>query len=356
MAAMRVAVVGATGAVGREMVRILEERSFPLDELILFASPRSEGTRVAFGGEELLVRALGPGWSRGVDLALVSAGAAVSREVLPRAAAEGTVCVDNSSAFRMDPEVPLVIPEVNPEALERHRGIVANPNCTAITALVPLAPLHRAFGLRSLVTSSYQSASGTGMKGVRELAEQVGRLHGREEELARPDPASLPTGEVFPRTLAFNVVPWCERLDPGGSGFTTEELKMGNEVRKILGIPDLPVAATAVRVPTVTGHGVAVYARFDRPLTPGAARAVLAEAPGLEVVDDPAAGLFPTPLEAAGRDQVLVGRVRQPPGDERALLFFACGDNLRKGAALNAVQIAERLVGAGLATGPRSPR
>jgi aspartate-semialdehyde dehydrogenase len=348
MAALRVAVVGATGAVGREMVRILEERSFPVAELALFASPRSEGTRVPFAGDHVAVRALGDGWSRGVDLALVSAGAAVSREVLPRAAAEGTVCVDNSSAFRMDPAVPLVIPEVNPEALRGHRGIVANPNCTAITALLPLAPLHRAFGLELLVTSSYQAASGAGMKGVRELAEQVERLRGREEALGRPDPSSLPVGRVFPRTLAFNVVPWCERADPEGTGFTTEELKMGNEARKILGLPELAVAATAVRVPTVTGHGVAVYAQFARPLTPSAAREVLASAPGVRLVDDPAAPAFPTPLDAAGRDEVLVGRVRQPPGDQRGLLFFACGDNLRKGAALNAVQIAERLVGMGL--------
>lgn len=338
MESMRVAVVGATGAVGREMLRILEERRFPVDELVPFASARSEGQRLPFDGEQIIVRATTDRWFDGIDLALTTAGSAVAREIVPPAALAGTICVDNSSAFRMEPDVPLVVPEINAEALDGHRNIVANGNCTAITALMPLGPLHRAFGLMSLVTSSYQSVSGSGMKGVRELAEQVEKLHGDEEALARPEPHALPEGHVFARTIAYNVVPLCERPDPDGSGFSTEELKMGDEVRKVLGAPGLQVFATAVRVPVVAGHGVSIYARFERPVTADAAREALAAAPGVRLVD------LPTPLDAAGLDDVLVGRVRQPPGDDRALMLFACGDNLRKGAALNAVQIAELLV------------
>jgi aspartate-semialdehyde dehydrogenase len=338
---LRVAVVGATGAVGRTMVQILDERRFPVNELSLFASPRSEGTRLEFRGRAVAVRAIHDRWFEGIDLALASAGGAVSRQYLPPAAAAGTICIDNSSAFRMDPDVPLLIPEINPEALAGHRNLIANGNCTAIIALMPLGPLHRAFGLRFLVTSSYQSTSGSGMKGVRELAEQVEKLHGQEESLGRPDPEALPVGDVFGRTIAFNVVPLCERPDPEGSGFTTEELKMGNEARKVLGIPDLDVVATAVRVPTVTGHGVSMYARFDRAVSASEARDVLAAARGVRVVDDVEAGGYPAPLDAAGLDDVLVGRIRQPEGDPTALVLFAAGDNLRKGAALNAVQIAE---------------
>jgi aspartate-semialdehyde dehydrogenase len=344
MDTMRVAVVGATGAVGREIVRLLEERAFPLNDLVLVASPRSEGRLIRFREEDLTVRAMTDRWHQGIDLALVSAGGAVSRHILPSAAASGTVSVDNSSAFRMDPAVPLIIPEINPDDLQWHGGIVANPNCTAITALVPLGSLHRAFGLRLMVTSSYQSASGTGMKGIRELAEQVDKLHGDEESLIRPDRMALPAGDVFPGTLAFNVLPLCERPDPEGSGFTTEELKMGNEARKILKLPALECAATSVRVPTVAGHGVSVYARFEVPITAPEARAVLEDAEGVRVVDDLGSGAFPTPLDAAGTDDVLVGRIRQPAGEHRALMFFSAADNLRKGAALNAVQIAELLV------------
>jgi aspartate-semialdehyde dehydrogenase len=342
---MRVGVVGATGAVGREILRILEEREFPLDDLVPFASPRSEGQRLPFRGRELRVRAVGEGWHRGLDLVLAATGASVARDLLPPAARAGTVCIDNSSAFRMDPDVPLVVPEVNPEAVWAHRGIIAGGNCTAITALVPLAPLHRRFGLRLLVTSSYQSVSGSGMKGIRELAEQVEKLAGEVEGLGRPDREALPAGPVFGRTIAFNVMPHVERFDPGGSGFTTEELKMGQEFRKVLGTPDLACAATAVRVPVVTGHAVSVYARFAEPVDPREAREVLAGAAGVRVVDDPWAGLYPTPLDAAGIDEVLVGRIRGAPDDPRALLLFACADNLRKGAALNVVQIAELLLG-----------
>jgi len=340
---MRVAVVGATGAVGREMVRILEERSFPLDELALLASPRSEGARLPFRGEQHAVRALTPERLRAADLALVSAGGAVSRAYLPDAAAAGTVCVDNSSAFRMEPHVALTIPEVNPESLEGRPRIISVPNCTIIVALMAVAPLHRAAGLRSLVLSSYQSVSGAGHKGVTELAEQIEKLHGMEDDLGHPDLSALPVGEVFGKTIAFNVVARVDRFDEE-SGFTLEEIKMAREARKILSLPDLDVSATAVRVPVPVGHSVSIHATFSRPISPDEARAVLSAAPGVQVRDDPANGVYPSPLEAAGIDDVLVGRIRQPEGRDDSLLLFSCGDNLRKGAALNAVQIAERVL------------
>jgi aspartate-semialdehyde dehydrogenase len=350
----RIAVVGATGAVGREILRVLEEREFPAGEVIPFASARSAGSSIAFNGSRLTVRELADGWHEGIDLSLSSAGAGVARWALPPAAAAGTVCIDNSSAFRMDPSVPLVVPEVNPEALAGHSNLIANGNCTAITALMAIGPLHRAFGLTFLLTSSYQSVSGAGMKGIRELAEQIEKLHGQEEALGMGavEPSALPIGDVFPRTIAYNVVPLCERFDPDGSGYSTEELKLGAEVRKVLGLPDLPVAATAVRVPVPVGHAVSVFARFERDVTPDAARSVLQGAPGVRVMDLPMAGEpageFPTPLDAAGDDDVLVGRIRAMEGDPHALLLFCAGDNLRKGAALNAVQIAEMVVASGM--------
>jgi aspartate-semialdehyde dehydrogenase len=340
---VRLVVAGATGAVGREMLRTLEARRFPVDELIPVASARSEGVRLSFAGADVEVRRLdGFDW-QGVDLALFSAGAAASREHAPAAAAAGTVVVDNSSAWRMDPAVPLIIPEINPEALEGHRGIVANPNCTAITALMAVAPLHRAAGLASLVMSSYQSVSGMGQKGIRELLEQVEKLRGHEDELTNPDPSALPAGEVFGRTIAYNVLPRAGTFEQGGS--TSEETKLANESRKILGLPDLPVSGTVVRVPTIVGHAVSAHATFARALTPAAARTALAEFPGVDVVDDPELDVFPTPIDSAGRDEVLVGRIRQPEGQPNAIALFAVGDNLRKGAALNAVQIAERIAG-----------
>jgi aspartate-semialdehyde dehydrogenase len=338
---MRVAVIGATGAVGREMIRTLEERSFPLDELVPLASPRSEGTRIVFRGSDVRVEVLTPSALAGADLALVSAGASVSREFIPAAAAAGTVCIDNSSAFRMDPDVPLAIPEINPESLEGSPKIVAVANCTTITAMMPLGPLHRAAGLRSLVLSSYQSVSGAGQKGIRELAEQIEKLHGTEEEMGHAEWSSMPSGEVFGKTIAYNVV--AKIADFSDGGFTGEELKMMAEPRKILGIPDLEIAATAVRVPVPVGHAVSISAEFSREVSPDEAREILSSAAGVTVMDDPAKGLYPSPLESAGRDDVLVGRIRQVPGRSDTLLLFSCGDNLRKGAALNAVQIAERL-------------
>jgi aspartate-semialdehyde dehydrogenase len=340
---MKVAVIGATGAVGREMTRLLEERRFPVDEFLPLASSRSGGRLVRFQGEDHEVGVLTADATRGVDVAFVSAGASTSRAFLPDIAASGTLCIDNSSAFRMDPDVPLSVPEVNPEALEGlpRPGIIAVPNCTTITAVLPLGPLHRAARCTSLVLSSYQAVSGAGWKGTRELIEQVDKLGDDIESLARPDPGTLPQGETFAKPIAFNVVAKVGEFEP--DGFTSEEVKMMDEPRKILSAPDMRVVATSVRVPVVTGHAVSVLAEFADPISPQEARAVLADASGVRLMDDLDAGAFPSPLDAAGGDDALVGRIRQVPGRDDALVFFSCADNLRKGAALDAIQIAEHL-------------
>jgi aspartate-semialdehyde dehydrogenase len=338
---LKVAVVGVTGAVGEELIRILDERAFPVDELVPLASARSAGRTIRFGDREVVVRELSVDALRGVDLSLSAAGASIARGFVREAAAGGAVCIDKSSAFRMEPDVPLVVPEVNPEALEGSPRIVAVPNCTTIVAMMALAPLHRAAGLRSLVLSSYQAVSGAGRDGGRELAEQVEKLRDQVEELGRPDVDALPSGDVFGKTIAFNVLPKIDAFADDGS--TGEEVKTVEESRKILGIADLDVAATCVRVAVPVGHSVSLLARFSRPITAEEARNLLAEAPGIDLRDDPANGVYPSPLEAAGRDDVLVGRIRQAPGHVDSLLLFACGDNLRKGAALNGIQIAERL-------------
>ncbi|MDP9119105.1 MAG: aspartate-semialdehyde dehydrogenase [Actinomycetota bacterium] len=338
---LRVAVVGATGAVGTEMLRILDARAFPVDELVPLASPRSAGRAISFGGRDVMLRELTVEALRGVDLSFSAAGASVARGFVREAAAAGTVCIDKSSAFRMEPDVPLVVPEVNPEALEGSPRIIAVPNCTTIVAMMALAPLHRAAGLRSMVLSSYQAVSGAGRDGTRELAEQIEKLHDRIDELGHPDLDPLPAGDVFGKTMAFNVLPKIDAFADNGS--TGEEIKTVQESRKILGVADLDVAATCVRVPVPVGHSVSLLARFSRTITPEDARALLSDAPGVELRDDPTNGVYPSPLEAAGRDDVLVGRIRQAPGHDDSLLLFACGDNLRKGAALNGIQIAERL-------------
>lgn len=338
---MDVAVIGATGAVGREMARILDERSFPVDRFVPLASDRSAGRKVAFAGHEYFVQELSVEACEGVDVAFVSAGATVSRQFLPQISAAGTTCIDNSSAFRMDPAVPLSIPEVNPEALEGNPKLISVPNCTTITAMMAVGPLHRAAGLTSLVMSSYQSVSGAGHKGVVEFLDQIGELQGKEEDLAAPDLDLLPSGPVMGKTIAYNVVPKIGEFED--TGFTGEESKMMEEPRKILGLPDLPVVATSVRVPVLVGHGVSILAEFSRPFSANEAREVLARAPGVTVMDDPKNGIFPTPIEAAGGDGVLVGRIRQVPGRDDALVLFSCADNLRKGAALDAIQIAEHL-------------
>ena len=345
MSGMRVAIVGATGAVGRTMLGILEERDFKLDELSLLASERTAGTRLRFRGREHTVGLLTPDALEGVDLALSSCGSAIAQTWVPRAAEAGTTVVDNSSAFRMEPWAELVIPEVNPEALERGAKVYAVPNCTIITALMALAPLHRAAGLKAVSLSSYQSVSGAGAKGVRELAEQIEKLHGMEDDLAHPDLDALPVGEVFGKTIAYNVLAKIDVFDEE-SGFTFEEIKVQREARRILSLPDLEISATCVRVPVAVGHSVSLQARFGQPFSVTEAREVLSRAEGVQLRDDPSHGIYPSPLEAAGIDDVLVGRIRQPEGHDDELLLFACGDNLRKGAALNAVQIAEHVIAA----------
>jgi aspartate-semialdehyde dehydrogenase len=340
---VKVAVIGSTGAVGREMTRILEDRAFPVDGFVPLASARSEGLAVTFAGSEHRIRELTVDACRGVDVAFVSAGADIARRFLPDIAANGTLCIDNSSAFRMEPDVPLVIPAVNPEALDGwpKPGIVSVPNCTTITAMLALAPLHRAAGCTSLVLSSYQAVSGAGHKAIAELLEQVEKLRGDEEALAHPDVPTLPSGPVMGRTIAYNVVPRIGTFQI--DGFTGEEAKMMAEPRKILSAPALPVVATAVRVPVLVGHAVSILAEFARPITPEEARGILRTAPGVEVRDDPADDLFPTSLDAAGGDVAIAGRIRQVPGRHHALVLFSCADNLRSGAALDAVQIAEHL-------------
>jgi aspartate-semialdehyde dehydrogenase len=340
---VNVAVIGATGAVGREMTRILEERDFPVDGFVPLASGRSAGIPVDFRGEKHAVRELTVDACRGVDVAFVSAGASVSRAFLPDIAAAGTLCIDNSSAFRMDPNVPLVVPEVNPEALEGwpKPGIIAVPNCTIVATVLAVGPLHRAVGCTSLVLSSYQAVSGAGHKGVAELLEQVEKLRGDEGSLARPDVASLPTGRVLGRTIAYNVIPRIGEFD--ASGFTGEETKIMTEPRKILSAPDLRVVATSVRVPVIAGHAVSIVAEFAGAISPDEARDLLGAAPGVELRDDPPNDVFPTPLDAAGLDHAVVGRIRQVPGRDDALALFSCADNLRMGAALDAVRIAEHL-------------
>jgi aspartate-semialdehyde dehydrogenase len=338
---VRLAVVGATGAVGREMTRILEERDFPVTEFVPLASARSAGRSVLFRGREHDVAELTPEALRGVDVALVSAGADVSRSFLPAAAEAGITCIDNSSAFRMDPAVPLSIPEVNPEALDTSPPprLISVPNCTVIAALLALAPLHRAAGLRSLVLSSYQSVSGAGHKGVSELMEQIEKLRGDEEALSKP--GSLPSGSVFGKTIAYNVL--AKVGDFGADGFTGEEVKIMAESRKILSLPDLSVVATSVRVPVLVGHAVSMVAEFSRPISVSEARELIHSAPGVELMDDPESDVYPTPLDAAGGDVALAGRIRQVPGRDDALALFSCADNLRMGAALDAVHVAEHL-------------
>jgi aspartate-semialdehyde dehydrogenase len=337
---MKVAVVGATGAVGQDLRRLLEQRAFPCDDVVLIASERSAGRVLRFRDADHTVHALTEdGVFDGVDLALFSAGATRSREHAPRAVAAGAIVVDNSSAWRMDPDVPLVVTEVNEHALSSiPKGIVANPNCTTMIAVLPLKALHDAFGLRAIVATSFQAASGAGQKGIDELTAQVEPLFGRRE-LLRTDGAAaakLVEHSVHAATLAFNVVPLLGTEQE--LGYTDEEYKLQNESRKILGLPDLAVSPTCVRVPVVAGHAIQVRATFDREVTADAAIAAMDGFPGL-VVDH-----APTPLEWAARDEVAVGRVREDLADPRALNFWVTGDNLLKGAALNTVQIGEALV------------
>ena len=336
---MRVAVVGGTGAVGTVMLRLLREREFPASEIVPFASERSAGRELDGG---LVVQALTEETIQGFDVALFSAGATRSREWAPRFVSAGAVVVDNSSAFRMDDSVPLVVSEVNPEALESHSAIIANPNCTTMVAMLPLKALHDEFDLRAIVPTSFQAAGGAGQKGIDELAVQIEPLAADVQQLCSDgaSAAAKVSHAVHAATLAFNVVPLLG--DVGEEGYTDEELKLRNESRKILGIADLAVSPTCVRVPVMVGHGVQVRATFAREVELDRALELLAAFPGL-VLDD-----VPTPLEYAGRDEVAVGRVRRDLADPFSLNFFVVGDNLLKGAALNTVQLAEELHARGL--------
>ena len=333
-----VAVVGATGVVGQEMLRTLEARRFPADRVLALASPRSAGKRVPFRGGELEVQAAVPEAFEGVNIALFSAGAAASRELAPAAAARGAVVIDNSSAWRMDPEVPLVVPEVNMDAAARRpKGIIANPNCSTIQMVVALWPLHDAARLRHVVVSTYQAASGKGHAAMEELLAQHRALAAGER----------PPTEVLPGQLALNVLmDWKASAGSAHPDYSEEELKMINETRKILGDESIAISPTTVRVPVVTGHSEAIHAQFHRPMTAAEAKRLLAGAPGVKLMDEPyAPGRHPQPLHAAGTDEVFVGRVRDDAGVPGAINLFVVADNLRKGAALNAVQIAERLLG-----------
>ncbi len=333
----RVGVIGATGLVGGEMLRLLAERSFPVDELRVFASARSAGKKLPWRDGEVVVEEAASADYSDLDVALFSAGKATSLELAERVAAAGVTVVDNSSAWRRHPEVPLVVSEVNPEALERiPKGIVANPNCTTMVAMPVLAPLHREAGLRRLVVSTYQAVSGSGIAGVEELDEQVRKTSERAVGLAHDGRAvEMPEPSKFAAPIAFNVVPL--NFSVVEDGYTDEELKLRDESRRILDIPDLPVSGTCVRVPVFTGHALSVNAEFERPLSPGRAMELLGSAPGVAVSE------VPTPLEATGTDPCYVGRVREDPTVEHGLALFVVGDNLRKGAALNAVQLAELL-------------
>ncbi len=337
---MRIGVIGATGQVGTVMRAVLAQRRFPADEVRFFASARSVGRRLPWGEDELVVEDAARSPEAGLDMALMSIGATASKDLAPRLAAAGTMVVDNSSAWRMDPDVPLVVPEVNAGALDRvPKGIVANPNCTTMVAMPVLGPLHAEAGLRRIVVSTYQAVSGAGGKGVAELEEQLAKTSGRAGALAFDGGClEYPAPAVFAGPVAHNVLPLAGRLAEDGSEETDEEQKLRNESRKILGIPDLAVSATCVRVPVFSGHSLAVNAEFARPLPLQRARLLLESAPGVRLRE------VPTPLAATGIDDTLVGRLRKDAGVENGLALFLSGDNLRKGAAVNAVQIAEELL------------
>jgi aspartate-semialdehyde dehydrogenase len=334
----RVAIVGATGVVGQEILRTLVDRGFPASEIVPFASERSAGKVLTGAGDGLVVQSLSDEAIAGFDVALFSAGSATSKEWAPRFAAAGAVAIDNSSCWRMDPEVPLVVYEVNPDAITEHKGIVANPNCTTMQMVVALKPLYDAVGIERLVLSSYQSVSGTGKNAIEELMQQA---HAIANDLEPPAPS------VYPHQIAFNVLPQVETFKDGDD-YTTEERKVMAETRKILGDPELRVTATCVRVPVLVGHSESINLQTREDLSPERARELLAAAPGVQVLDNPAAAEYPLAADVAGGDDVFVGRIRRDPSAERTLNLWVVGDNLRKGAALNAVQLAELLHERGL--------
>ena len=330
-----VAVVGATGVVGRQMLETLEARDFPVARIILLASERSKGKQLPFKGEMLPVEVLGDDSFDGVDIALFSAGGGTSKRYAPSAAKAGAVVVDNSSAWRMDPEVPLVVPEVNPGDIAKHKGIIANPNCSTIQMVVVLKPLHDAARIKRVVVSTYQAVSGAGSAAINELQDQT---------LALLNGKSYPP-KVFPHQIAFNVIPQIPQSDAfGDNGYTSEEMKMVNETKKILGDDSIAVTATTVRVPVITGHSESVNIETERKLSADDARALLAKAPGVVVEDNLAAQLYPLATNAAGKFDTFVGRIREDISHPSALDMWIVSDNLLKGAALNAVQIAEQLL------------
>ncbi|MDB6037778.1 MAG: aspartate semialdehyde dehydrogenase, partial [Verrucomicrobiales bacterium] len=324
--------VGATGAVGIEMLETLEKRKFPVGKLTLLASARSLGKKLSFRGGEVEVQELTRNSFSGIDIALFSAGGSISKEFGPIAAQAGCVVIDNSSAFRMDPSVPLVVPEINAADIRQHKGIIANPNCTTAITLMALYPLHQAFGVKRVFASSYQAVSGTGAKAIEELRRQVGQVVAGEPV----------TKEVYAHQIAFNVLPQVDSFLP--TGYTKEEMKMENEGRKIMHHSTFRASVTCVRVPVYRAHSVALSAEFEKPITVESAREVLSRAPGLDIVDTPEKSEYPLPLYVAEKDNCQVGRIRKDCAMDNGLCFWVCGDQLLKGAALNAVQIAEELL------------
>ena len=344
---MRIGIVGATGMVGEAMREILEQRNFPATSVRFFASSRSAGKKLPWKGGEIVVEDADTADFSEIDIAIFSAGATTSKALAPKVAAQGAVVVDNSSAWRMDPEVPLVVSEVNPHAIDQAlsgRRIIANPNCTTMAAMPVLKPLHVEAGLIKLITATYQAVSGGGVAGVSELENQVRKVADESVRLVRDGSAvEIPAPVKFVKPIAFNVLPYAgayaQDVFEGDEGWTDEELKLRNESRKILEIPTLKVAGTCVRVPVYTGHSLSMHAEFSRPITVARATELLGAAPGVELLD------VPTPLEAAGKDPCYVGRIRKDPTVDHGLVLFVSNDNLRKGAALNAVQIAELVAG-----------
>jgi aspartate-semialdehyde dehydrogenase len=327
-----VAIVGATGLVGQEFIKVLVQRNFPMKSVRLFASDRSAGKRLMVKQEEIEVEETAPELFEGIDIALFSAGAQISRHFSPIAAQAGAVVVDNSAAFRMEPDVPLVVPEVNPEDIEWHKGIIANPNCSTIQMVVALYPLHKVNPIKRIVVSTYQSVSGTGWSAMEELTLQTKQvLEGQ---------TTIP--HVYPHQIAFNLLPEIDVfLD---DGYTREEWKMEHETRKIMHANDIAISATCVRVPVYIGHSEAVTVEFSSPMLPDDAKRILAEAPGVKILDDPTISLYPQPMTAAGTDEVYVGRIRRDTSHPNGLVMWIVADNIRKGAALNAVQIAEEMI------------
>ena len=341
-----IGISGATGVTGDVTLRVLEERSFPIRDLRLYASRRSAGQCVSWKGRDYKVEALDDGNFDGLDLIISATAASIAREWVPRMVESGAVVIDQSSAFRLDPAVPLVVPEINRGDIESHRGIIAGPNCTTVVAVMAVAPLERAFGINSVISSSYQVISGAGRDGMAEFLDLSRKAVEQPDALRGHDSLNLPTPEQFPQVSAFNVFPHCETFYEG-SDISTEEEKMEAEMRKMLHAPDLLVHATAVRVPVLVGHSVSLALSLRHETTPAEARRILSSFPGVQVLDEPLTGEYPTPLAASGVDDVLVGRVRSLPALENGLSLFASGDNLRKGNALNAVQVAEFVLGLG---------